>query len=193
MIEGFAVIARSRRRRGNPERHTARFAALDCFAALAMTVIMTGCTDAPEAIQSETEVTGTERQEVVNESAVSSEDESECNRAKEAAVAARLTYDRDYAERNGRPVPSQASLSVDQLDACRLVNGGAFVGKFGGIQWRFVPVVDGRYVTDPRQIWKTDTSSGSDGIWYSEWRGDFASDSRAAELSELLEQSREVE
>ncbi|HEV2078658.1 MAG TPA: hypothetical protein VGR19_02010 [Allosphingosinicella sp.] len=117
-------------------------------------------------------------------------DVKECDRAKAAAVAAREKYDRDYERRN--PGAESKSLSADELTTCRLVENGAFLGKWGGQRWRFVPKAGGKYSTDPKTVWVGQDEGLSDLSWFSEWRSDGASVEQNEELNRNLKAARNI-
>jgi hypothetical protein len=127
----------------------------------------------------------------VSEKPVDPEDAADCMEAKKAAVSARKVYDRDYERRN--PGASSAALSIDELTSCKLADDGAFVGKWGGTRWRFVPKARGRYATDPKQVWVGENEGLDDLSWFSEWRSDGASVAKNAELNRSIKVAREIE
>ena len=124
------------------------------------------------------------------EPVVAKVDASECDKAKAAAVAARSKYDRDYQSRN--PGFESMSLSADELTSCRLTAVGAFVGKWGGARWRFVPKKAGKYSTDPKQVWVGENEGLDDLSWFSEWRADGASVAKSEELNRLIKSARRI-
>ena len=153
---------------------------------------LAGCT--PPTPTSDKQVSNSSMAAIDTKGTASSEQTSKCSAAKEAAVAARFIYDKDYRARAGGGGGSGPSLTVGELDACRLVESGAFVGKWKGRRWRFLPVEGSSFTRDPKKIWVSDTvSSEADRVWHSEWRGDFAPDAKTRELTDLLAQSAEVE
>jgi hypothetical protein len=121
---------------------------------------------------------------------VSKSDAAECDKAKAAAVAARSKYDRDYERRN--PGFQSMSLSAGELTSCKLSAAGAFVGKWGGARWRFVPKRAGKYSTDPKQVWVGENEGLEDLSWFSEWRADGASVAKNEELNRLIKSARRI-
>ena len=119
-------------------------------------------------------------------------DEAECLSAKKAMVAARKVYDREY-ERENPGVPS-ATEAVNDFNACRLVPGGAFVGKWGGQRWKFIPKHGSRYVRNPHQTFESDTPmQGQDRWWFYSANDTDPPVAKRRELSKLLAVSRKVE
>ena len=121
---------------------------------------------------------------------VSQADAAECDKAKAAAVSARSKYDRDYERRN--PGFESMSLSADELTSCKLSAAGAFVGKWGGTRWRFVPKKGGMYSTDPKQVWVGENEGLDDLSWFSEWRADGTTVAKNKELNRLLKSARGI-
>ena len=128
--------------------------------------------------------------EGIPETAAAPKDRAECDKAKEAAVAARTKYDRDYEARN--PGMVSMSLSPDELTTCRLVDSGAFLGKWGGQRWRYVPKSDGAYARDPKRVWIGQDEGLDDLSWFSEWRSEGASVAKNEELNSKLKSARNI-
>ncbi len=128
--------------------------------------------------------------EEVSAAPVAPADAKECDQAKEAAVAARAKYDRDYESRN--PGAESKSLSADELTSCRLTEKGAFLGKWGGQRWRYVPKLGSKYATDPKQVWVGQDEGLDDLSWFSEWRADGASVKKSEELNSQLKAARKI-
>lgn len=118
------------------------------------------------------------------------EDIRKCKSAKTAAVSARSEYDRDYEARN--PGFQSMPLSVEELTVCRLVVDGAFVGKWGGQRWRFIPTKGSGYSTDPRDVWIGENEGLDDLSWFSEWRSEGASIEKNEELNSKLKTADEI-
>jgi hypothetical protein len=121
---------------------------------------------------------------------VSKSDAAECELAKTAAVKARTKYDRDYVSRN--PGFQSMSLSVGELTSCKLAKSGAFVGKWGGQRWRYVPKSGSRYTEDPKKVWVGENEGLDDLSWFSEWRSDGASVEKNEELNRLIKSARKI-
>ena len=130
---------------------------------------------------------GAERPQV----ATDPKDAAECIRAKQAAVTARTAYDEDYQRRN--PGSESASLSIGELTSCKLSASGAFVGKWGGTRWRFVPKISGKYVTDPKKVWVGENEGLDDLSWFLEWRTDGTSVAKNEQLNRDITAARSIE
>jgi hypothetical protein len=166
-----------------------------CAAGLSSIALLSGCdSSTTQSTQHSVQELSARREEITG-SAIDPKKLATCANAKAAAVLARKAYDSDYESRN--PGAKSTSVSASELTSCRLVNGGAFVGKWGDLKptrWRFVPSSGGDFSTNPHLIWISDEPIGSDDrIWFSEWRSENATDKKAKELSSLLDHSEAVQ